>query len=254
MWHKPRLLVITADLLMLVGVVLLGVAAAKWLAHVPLLPVRHVVVTSELREVTRGELEQAIGTLRGNLYSVSLDGVRSNLERLPWVRRADVRRRWPDTLEVTLHEQRAVARWGEGTQQLVNNFGEVFYGSAGSGTNANRVGGLPTFIGPLGTAPDLLARYEEMKALLVPIGRQPRQLILTPRLAWQVKLDDGLWLEVGREQQKAQIAQRLRRFAGAYAQTVAARQPKPVVADLRYPNGFVLRGARANDATGSQPG
>jgi cell division protein FtsQ len=252
MWHKPRLLLITADLLLLVGVVLFGVAAAKWFSNLPLMPVRHVIVKNELRDVTRAELEQALGGLRGNLYSVSLDGVRSGLERLPWVRRAEVRRRWPDALEVTLHEQRAVARWGEGTQQLVNTLGEVFYGNSGGGGSTN-LAALPTFIGPLGSAPDLLAQYQQVKALLAPIGRQPKQLILTPRLAWQVRLDDGLWLEVGREQHKAQIAQRLQRFASAYDQIVAPRQTRPLVADLRYPNGFVLRGA-AKDVTGSQPG
>jgi len=205
---------------------------------------RHIVVRNELHEVVRGDIEQALSWMHGNVYAVSLDRVRLALEHLPWVRRAEVRRRWPDTLEVTVVEHQAVARWGGGTQQLVNSFGEVFFGD--SRPDTARLLALPRFVGPLGTAPELLARFEDMKALFAPIGRRPQQLTLTPRLAWQVMLDDGLWLELGREQQKTQIAQRLQRFVAVYAQSVGVQPKRAFAADLRYPNGFVLRPAQGD--------
>ena len=70
-------------------------------------------------------------------------------------------------------------------------------------------------------------------------------LLLSPRLAWQVRLDDGMVLELGREQPKAPIALRLERFVDIYPTVLAARSPRPAAVDLRYPNGFALRLAAA---------
>jgi cell division protein FtsQ len=245
MWHKPRLMLATADLLWIAGGLMLAAAAVHAVARLPILPIRQVVVVNALREVQRADVEQAISGLRGNLVSVSLDGVRASFEKLPWVRRAEVRRRWPGTLELTLHEHHPVARWGEGNQQLVNAEGEVFY-ATGSSTAAT----LPVFNGPLGSAPEILARYRELRELLEPTGRSARLVTLTPRLAWQVRLDDGLALELGREQSKAPVKERLARFVAVYPVAVATRQPKPQVADLRYPNGFVLRAGSAGPVGG----
>ena len=239
MWHKPRLLLATADLLLIAGVVLLCLALAKWVVRLPLMPIQHVVVTHELREVSRAELEQVLAGVQGNLYSVSLEGVRHALEKLAWVRRAEVRRKWPNTLVLTLQEQKAVARWGDGSQQLVNSYGEVFYGN--SIPVSSSLDNLPSLMGPLGSAPDLLAQLAEIQTALASTGRTPVQLTLNSRLAWQLRLDDGMLIELGREQQRAQIVQRLQRFASVYAQSVASSQQKAQVVDLRYPNGFVLR-------------
>lgn len=240
MWNKPRLMLATADLLWVAGGVMLGLAAFHATMRLPILPIRHVIVANELAEVQRADVEQAISGLRGNLVSVSVEGVRASLEKLAWVRRAEVRRRWPGTLELTLHEHVPVARWGDSTQQLVNAQGEVFYA-----TGSSRVAGLPVFSGPLGSSADILARYGEIRDLVAPVGRSARQVVLTPRLAWQVRLDDGLTLELGREQAKSPIRERLARFVEVYGMAVESRQPRPQVADLRYPNGFVLRAGLA---------
>jgi cell division protein FtsQ len=241
MWHNPRLLLATADLLWVVGGVLLAAALAIWVGRQPIAPLSRVVVVNQLQEVQRADIEQALQGLRGNMITVSLDGVRSSLEKLAWVRRADVRRRWPSTIELTLHEQEPVARWGDGAQQLVNVEGEVFY----AGNTQQRLDALPIFQGPLGSAPELLARYREASAVLQPTGRRPSQVTLTPRLAWRLRLDDGLWIELGREQAKAPVVARLKRFAEIYAAVVAPRPTRPALVDLRYPNGFVMRVAGA---------
>ena len=236
MWHKPRLMLATADLLWVAGGVMMLVAGAIAALRLPILPIRQVVVASPLREVQRADIEQALQGMRGNLVSVSPDAVRQSLEKLAWVRRADVRRRWPGTLELRLHEHEPVARWGENTQQLVNVQGEVFYA-----TGSARTSDLPVFSGPLGSAPEILSRYRDFGETVALTGRDLRQVTLTPRLAWQVRLDNGLWLELGREQSKSPIRDRLERFVQVYANVVASRAPRPQVADLRYPNGFVLR-------------
>ena len=58
----------------------------------------------------------------------------------------------------------------------------------------------------------MLGYYREAVDILQPIGRQPRALIVSPRLAVQLRLDDGMVVELGRTQAKLSIQQRLRRF------------------------------------------
>lgn len=235
MWHKPHLLNAIADLLWLVGGAVLLLAVVLGITRLPLFPLTTVEITAPLRETRRAEIERALGgQLAGNFFTVQPDRVRDALEKLPWVRKAQVRRQWPGTLEVTLEEHRAIARWGEGAAQLVNSHGEVFYG-------ATRL--LPALVlnGPTGAAPELMAREAEFSAALAPAGRTVRQVVLTPRLAWRVVLDDGLVLELGQEQEKSPVVERVKRFAGVYAQVIAGRETPPAIVDLRYPNGFALR-------------
>lgn len=231
-----------ADLLLAAAAAALLVAGALGAARLPLFPLKEVVFVQDLKEVQRGEVERALaGLVRGNFFSVNLEGLRQSLERLPWVRKAEVRRRWPSRLEVSVEEQQAAARWGDGAAQLVNGYGEVFNASLPQ----NRLDALPLLTGPSGTAPEVLRRFDELAKVLQPTGHQPRQLLLSPRLAWQVRLDDGMVLELGREQPKAPIALRLERFVDIYPTVLAARSPRPAAVDLRYPNGFALRLAAA---------
>lgn len=247
MWHKPQLLIAIADLLWLVGVAILLVAIVLGVTRLPLFPLQALAVSAPLQETRRGEIERALaGKLHGNFFSVRPDRVRDALETLPWVRKAQVRRRWPGTLEVTIEEHRAVARWGEGAAQLVNSYGEVFYGATRQ---------LPPLVlsGPTGAAPELLARAAEFSAALAPTGRAVRQLALSPRLAWRIVLDDGLVIELGQEQEKAPIVERLKRFAGVYGEVIAGRAVPPAAVDLRYPNGFALRLAGLGSAGQLEP-
>jgi len=241
MWHKPQLLTAIADLLLLAAAAALLVAGLLWGLRLPLFPLRQVQVAVAPAQVQRAEIERVLASsLRGNFFSVNLDALRLALEKLPWVRRAEVRRQWPDGLELRLEEHRAVARWGEGTAQLVNSHGEVFYAA-----NAQNQGPLPVFHGPQDAAPEVLKRHREFAGALAPIGRDPRVVSLSPRLAWQVKLDDGMLLELGREQARAPIVARLERFVAAYPQLMHASPARPLAVDLRYPNGFALRTAAA---------
>lgn len=237
MWNNPRLLLAAADLLWVLAGLCLAVALAVWVSRQPITPLKRVVVVNALQEVHRADVEQALQGLRGNMISVSLDEVRASLERLAWVRRADVRRRWPASLELVLHEQEVVARWGNGTQQLVNMQGEVFFAP----TAQRPLAGLPEFNGPVGSAPEILARFREVSTVLEPTGRQAVEVTLTPRLAWQLRLDDGMKIELGRDQARSPILARLKRFAEIYRTVVAVRPTRPSLVDLRYPNGFVMR-------------
>lgn len=238
MWNKPHLLNALADLLVLVAAAALLAAAAVWLVRVPSLPVQQVVFAEPLAHTQRQEVEQVLPpALKGNFFSLNLDAVRSALEKLPWVRKVAVRRVWPAKLEVEVEEHKPVARWGLGRGELVNSYGEVFAAMPPE----SELDGLPLLYGPQGTASEVLKRYGEFVASFAEVNEKPVQLLLSPRLAWQLKLANGMVVDIGREQPKAPVGVRLQRFIEVYPETVAKRAIRPTVVDLRYPNGFAMR-------------
>ena len=238
MWNKPHVLNAIADLLMLAAAAALLAVAAVWVVRVPSLPVKQVIFAGELPHTRRLEIEQVLpSALRGNFFSINLETVRVTLEQLPWIRKVEVRRVWPSRLEVKVEEHKPVARWGDARGELVNSYGEVFTALA----EENELASIPMLFGPAGTSKEVLTRYSEFAGIIEPIGERPAQLVLSPRLAWQLKLEHGMLVNLGREQPKAPVGLRLQRFVEVYPEAVAKRAIQPTVVDLRYPNGFAIR-------------
>ena len=241
-WERPQFINLIADLLLLFAFAALAYAAVFAATRLPFFPLRQVVVAQPLDRVTPEEIAAAAGiSLTGNFFTVNLDAVRSALEKQPWIRKASIRRRWPDGIELDLEEYVAAARWQEpddngADMRLVDPHGEVFTVPA-----TPTLARAPLLSGPEGSAPLLLARYREFRTLLSPLGRVLRAVVLSPRQAWQLRLDDGLTLELGRDQPQHPIDERIARFTATYGEVQARIKTAISVIDMRYPNGFALR-------------
>ena len=232
MWDNPRLLNAWAGALTALALMVFGVALAQLLARSPLFPVREMQLTGAPAHTTRAQIESVVqGRVAGNFFAVDLDEVRAALEALPWVRRAHVRRVWPDRLEVALEEHEALARWAE--SGLVNVQGERFAGTTDAA--------LPLFAGPAGSEGEVARRYQRFREILAPLQAMPERLMVSPRHAWVLRLDDGLTIALGRDAANDPVEARLRRLVAAYPQTLGRLARKAEHVDLRYPNGFALR-------------
>ncbi|HYY62811.1 MAG TPA: FtsQ-type POTRA domain-containing protein, partial [Burkholderiales bacterium] len=129
MWDNPRMLNAAAGFLVGLAALALAAAAAYWLLHSALFPVRTIELRTPLNQASRADVRATLAQVgRGNFFAAPIDELRAALERLPWVRRAAVRRVWPDGLEVNIEEHVALARWATGG--LVNPLGERFAGDA----------------------------------------------------------------------------------------------------------------------------
>jgi len=228
MWDRPETLNRCAELLFALALVLFLYGAVYTVARLPVFPLREVRLTHAVSFVGREQVEALIRReVRGNFFTVDLARVRAAFMKLPWVREASLRRTWPDRLDVTLEEHVPLARWGE--TALVNSRGEVF--------NAAYDGDLPVFVGPPESAKEMAIQYEYFRRSLAAIGKSPQRLQVTPRRAWQMRLDDGTTLELGREEVEARLA----RFIAIYRRALAPLARKIEVVDLRYANGFAVR-------------
>lgn len=228
MWDNHRALRSLANVLLLASLAMLLYAAGFWLVHAPWFPVRKIAIDGTLSRVTPEQLKYiAEHQLSGTFFTLDIDRTRAAFEKLPWVSEAQVRRSWPDTLEITVSEHQAQARWGE--NGLISSAGRWF--DAASDQQ------LPLFYGPAGAEKEMSAMLAQLRQRLAPAGLSPRVLILTERRSWQVQLNNGVKLELGR----GEVAARVERFTRHWRDTLAGLPYRIETVDLRYPNGFAVR-------------
>jgi len=238
LWHRPQLLNLIADALFLLSALALGWALVTWTFSKPLFPLRKLVLTAPPSQVTQAQLEHVARTvIRGNFFTARLEEVRVAFETLPWVRHAGVRRLWPDGLELSLEEHKAVAYWknasdSDGDVQLVNRQGEVFAASSDVA--------MPEFSGPQGSAAVMLERYETYSKILRPLQATLVRMDLSARGGWRLWLDNDLSIVLDREQERSPIKARLESFVAALPHLQNNLGVRIARADLRYPNGFAL--------------
>ncbi|HEY0660888.1 MAG TPA: cell division protein FtsQ/DivIB [Lysobacter sp.] len=190
-----------------------------------------------------GEFERVDGALlrktllpyaQRGFFAVDLESAQDAVARLPWVETAEVRKRWPDVLEVRVVEHRPFARWGK--DRLLSEHGRLFPVTGISVPKA-----LPQFDGPDARVTDVVALYNESRALFAPVGIDVRSVELDPRGSWTLVLASGgasagTQVVVGRSQARA----RLSRFVRLLPQLLTQDTQLLARADLRYTNGFAL--------------
>jgi cell division protein FtsQ len=225
MWDNAPLLRNIANMLFGVSLVLVLYGTVRYVLSLPVFPLRTVELAAEPQRVPTELLEKVVREqMSGNFFTVDLDRTRQAFEKLPWVRKVSVRRKFPWSLEVDVEEHVALARWND--KDLVNTHGEVFSGKVDQP--------LPVFIGQPNTSVQVTQMYGELNSALQPLHQQITQISLSLRFAWQVKLDKGMVLELGREE----MQERLVRFVKVYPYSLAALARPANHVDLRYRNGF----------------
>ena len=235
-----RLMNFTASALFLAFGLLLVATAGWWALSHPRFALGGITVQGDVTHASVVTMRaNALPRLTGNFFMVSLDATRQAFESVPWVRKAVVRREFPNRLRVSLQEHRAVAIWGpENDGKLVNSFGEMFEANVGD-VEQN----LPRLAGPDGQSAQVLAMYQALVPLFQPLDLGVEQLLLTGRGSWRVTLDTRAEVELGRGS-RDEVTARTRRFLQTLGQVTAKHDRRPealVSADLRHENGYAVR-------------
>ena len=247
--HRQRLVVIGATL-----AAMLIAGLAVWLALGAMpdigknLPIERVVfvsaTTAPLAEVDGEELKRFAAALRtrgATMLQVDLVSLASLVKQVHWVREVTIRRQFPSTIVIAIEEHKPAARWlatlnpeGEDAEvsTLVNSYGDIFKAAIADERRAL----LPQLSGPDGSSIDVLTRYASLVAPLKTIDRLPRTLVMTPRRAWQLTLDNGTSIELGR----TDVDERIARFIRTY-HDLPPLQLAGAAVDMRYQSGLTIR-------------
>jgi len=209
------------------AVVAVAIATGGWYGYRTVLdqPFTRVIIAGDLDRLPHKDLEVLSRSVQ-SADRPSLEAVREAARKVPWVRDATVRRRYPDAVEITFEAHQAFARWND--QQLVSVKGEVFA--------AEDAAKLPRLRGPDGAAQQLVSELPQVAAALAPLGSTVTELRLSARGAWEASLENGMTVAMGRGDWRP----RAQRFVAAWP-AVAENARASRYADLRYPNGFALR-------------
>jgi cell division protein FtsQ len=215
--------------LTLVALPILGVlngwfASDRW-------PVTRLSVSAEFNHVSAEQIRAAAQPQLGKgFFALDLYNVRDALAKLPWVERAEVRKRWPDTVDLLIYEQQPYARWGG--ERLVNRQGRLF-----SVAGADGLQGLPRLAGPDDRLDDVLRFYADSQREFSGSGLVIDAVTLSPRGGWRIELVSGTVIELGRTDAQA----RLQRFLDVWPRLAGSHPQAPAYVDLRYANGFSMR-------------
>lgn len=233
----------------LAGIAVLFAAQALWdraaMIERAEFPFKVLRVEGSFEHVTTPQLSAIIGPYAADgFFETDVQAIKQALEDLPWVARASVRRVWPDVLHVTVMEERAAARWG--SEGLVNPAGEVFYPAE----RAAELQNLPLLEGPPRTSVQVMNAYVKLTGQLSPLGLGVTRLSMDARRAWQLTLNNGMKLTLGRKDSERQIE----RFVRFYPGTLDGRIADVEEVDLRYSNGFAVQWRLSGSDAARRPG
>ena len=186
----------------------------------------------------RGETRQAdvvgaLGAPRGApLLSLDIDAMRERLAALPWIVSAEVERRYPDRLVVTVTEAEPLALWQRKQKLfLVSRTGKVI-----ETADLRKYSKLLVIVGD--KAPeradalfDLLAREPELKSRVT-------AAVFVGKRRWNLRFDNGLDVKLP-EDKPADAWSRLASLQREYG----VLDKDVSVIDLRLPDQIVLRQA-----------
>ena len=205
--------------------------ALDWVRDPQTLTIRAVEMEGEFNRVQGRDIRRVV-VRQGpaGFFSVDMGEMRRAVEALPWVAEASVRRIWPNRLGVKVREHVPLAYWGE--DALVSRQGVLLRPEPDSFPD-----GLPHFDGPDDLAPDLVARYRDMRRALAPVGQEVARLEVDDRRSWQLTMGNGIEVVLGRDD----VHQRLLRLVHNWPRRLALHEGAIQRVDLRYTNGFAVR-------------
>ena len=218
-WHA----VIVSTLSVAVVFVLAGVA---W--RVLQAPVEAVRIAGDLTRVEHEEVRAAVvSTLRSAVRDVA--EIASAIEELGWARDAQVRRVWPQTLQVWVERDALTARWGEDRYLTTN--GEVV--AAPVAPEA----ALPNLSGTLSSGSETMRVYEMLSDRLAAHGIGLARLEETALGGWRLTLRNGVTVLLGTED----LAARMDRVLIVYEEALRHRADDLTRLDARYGSGVAVR-------------
>lgn len=193
-------------------------------------PVTKVRIENQWQRVEESEVRGVLAPYLGDgFFSFEVTELQQQLEILPWVAQASVKRIWPDSVSLGLVEEVPIARWGQ--TEVLNQAGQKLRPAS-----MDSVSSLPVLEGPVDSQNLVMQQYQKLSTVLFPAGLRLTTLKLSDRGSWSLVVNNSLRVVVGREQ----VMERISRFINFYAAQTSVPGTAIVSVDLRYDNGVAV--------------
>lgn len=209
-----------------------GIVVATYQLSLTLLdrPISSIKISGPFQRVSALSIEEAIGgEIDAGFVGADLDRIQERIVALPWIDQARVARRWPSQISITVTEQVPAAVWGE--SGLLNTRGELFVAEA-----RHPPAELPRLSGPDERSAEVAKRYLDVRDRLIPVGLDLQRVHVDARGSWDMTLQNGINVRLGRRD----VAARTELFLRVVADIITSREKEIEYVDMRYGNGFTI--------------
>ena len=178
------------------------------------------------------QLQQLLGEKADtNLLKADLQSYLAKLETVDWVGQADVRRDWQQGIVVNVVPRQAVAKFG--SERLVDANGTVFKPADSNDLNN------PSLMQLQGDSQNAVVMMQQIKQVsdwFMPLGMKIEEVIVTPRMAWLFRFDNGLRVLVDNDN----TSEKLYRLSIMLQNQLKPQLKTLQTVDLRYKNGMAI--------------
>lgn len=221
--------------LLAIGMALLLLFVGMWLIFrtAQMLPDAPIAINNaNLNPSQMAQLQQVLGkTAEGNFYRANLQDYQSRAEALPWVSQVDVKRDWQKGVVVNVIPRQAVAKFG--SEKLIDATGKVFTPADSDQMNTQKWMQLQ---GEPEKSALIMQQTEQVTKWFHPLDMKVQEVILTPRMTWLFRFDNGLRVLVDKEG----TSEKMYQLSILLQNQLKNKLAQIETVDLRYKNGMVL--------------
>lgn len=210
----------------------IGIVVATYQLSLTMLDrtISSIEINGPFQRVSALQIEEAISDeIDAGFVGADLDQIQARIVALPWIDQARVARRWPSRISITVTEQVPAAVWGE--SGLLNTRGELFVTEA-----RHPPAELPRLSGPDEQCAEVAKHYLAVRDQLIPIGLDLQRVHLDARGSWDMTLQNGIQVRLGRRD----VSERTELFVDVVADIISSRAKEIEYIDMRYGNGFTI--------------
>jgi cell division protein FtsQ len=218
-------------MVLVVGLLLLILAmGGKALRYAP--PAAIQVSANGLTAVQYQALQQTMDQQTvSSFFTTDLQALRDIAIGLAWVDQVSVTRDWQRGIVIAAFPKKAVANFG--TERSVDAKGVVFVPADSQELRQTQ---LATLQGEITQAPVIMQQMQQINEWYAPLDMAVEDIILTPRMTWLLRFDNGLRVIVDNEN----TAQKLLTLSQLLGNQLSDRRSDMQSIDLRYKNGFTI--------------
>ncbi|MEM7304634.1 MAG: cell division protein FtsQ/DivIB [Pseudomonadota bacterium] len=206
--------------------------AVIWVARgIDDIPIKTVEVSSKLERVDKEAIRSVTERFsHEGFFTVHLGEFEQELNEIPWVYKANIKRHWPYKLIVVIEEQQPVFRWGD--KQLLNRYAIAF-----NEKNTEKYSHLPKLFGIAGREEYLARLYAKYNQRFKQMEMEIVVIVEDARYDKVITLSNGIKINLGKDR----VDQQLERCLQSFPKFNAEDRAKIASIDLRHSNGFAVQ-------------
>ncbi len=202
-------------------------------------PISSVVVEGVYQFADKEEMRNRVLTQASKgFFNLDIESIQRNVEELPWVENAYVRRVWPESITVHVEEHQPIARWGD--KSLVTAGFKLFSPPQLSGNTEPElqalVDSLPVLYSPERRHVALLKLLNETRTMLDAVEAPLEGMVEDDRRSLTLYLKNDVKVVIGHRE----VQKRIKNFSEIFRPYIAPVYDDVATVDMRYTNGFAM--------------